>query len=128
MHTKYLLSAFGYGIIGLLLGIYMAASHNHAQLVTHAHIMLLGFVVGFIYSLCFKIYLTSNSQKTATIQYNLHQVGTLILVTCLFLMYGNYVAANILGPVMGLASILILASMIIMKMMLIKENKSTNNQ
>ena len=45
MDRKYVLTGLGYALLGLLLGIHMAATKNHGQLVTHAHIMLLGFVV-----------------------------------------------------------------------------------
>ncbi len=45
MHRQYVITALGYGLLGLLLGIYMAHSQNHLQHVTHAHIMLIGFVV-----------------------------------------------------------------------------------
>lgn len=37
---RYLLCALGYAAAGMGLGIFMAASHNHGQLVTHAHAML----------------------------------------------------------------------------------------
>lgn len=34
--------AICYAIAGMALGIHMAASHNHAQMPTHAHIMVAG--------------------------------------------------------------------------------------
>jgi len=45
---KYVVWALSYAAVGLVLGIYMAATHNHAELVTHAHILLIGFVVSLI--------------------------------------------------------------------------------
>ena len=59
MDRKYILTAFGYAILGLALGIYMAASKNHGQHVTHAHIMLIGFLLSFIYGLCHKLWLNN---------------------------------------------------------------------
>lgn len=55
MDRKFILTAFGYAILGLALGIHMAASKDHGQFVTHAHIMLVGFVLSFIYGLCHKL-------------------------------------------------------------------------
>lgn len=122
MDKKYLLSAFGYLIVGLALGIYMAASKNHGQLVTHAHIMLLGFVVSFIYAVCIKLWLV-NSAKIVNLQYYIHQVGTAILLLCLFLMYGGFVSEKLLGPFLGLSSLAVFAAAVIMKVQVIKASK-----
>lgn len=48
MARKFILTAFGYAILGLLLGIYMVASKNHGQYVTHTHFMLVGFLLSFV--------------------------------------------------------------------------------
>ncbi|MDN4500827.1 TonB-dependent receptor [Alteromonadaceae bacterium BrNp21-10] len=120
MERKFLLSAFGYALVGVILGIFMASSKNHGQLVTHAHIMLLGFVVSFIYAVCHKLWLTTPSAKLVQVQYYAHQIGTLVLVVALFLMYGGMVAASVLGPILGVASILVLLGVILMKVMIIK--------
>lgn len=47
LDRRFLLCGFAYAIAGMGLGIYMAASHNHALFVAHAHMLLLGFVVSF---------------------------------------------------------------------------------
>lgn len=38
MARNFLLIAWGYVLLGMLLGIHMAASKDHGQLATHAHI------------------------------------------------------------------------------------------
>ena len=48
MDRKFVISALCYALLGMVLGIHMAASKDHGQFVTHAHIMLVGFVVSFI--------------------------------------------------------------------------------
>lgn len=55
MDRKFIISALCYAILGMCLGIYMAKSGVHGHRVTHAHIMLAGFVVSFIYGLCHKL-------------------------------------------------------------------------
>ena len=120
MDRKYIMTSLGYGIVGLALGIYMAASKNHGHMVTHAHIMLVGFVVSFIYALCFKLWLNNSESKLAKAQFYLHQVGSLGLVIGLYLMYGNYISLETLDPILAISSIAVLISMILMKVLFIK--------
>jgi hypothetical protein len=123
MDRKFLLIGFGYAILGMLLGIFMAASQNHVQHVTHAHIMLLGFVVSFIYAVCHKLWLHNPSTTLVIIQYYLHIVGSLIIVAGLFLLYGGYVSLAVLDPILAVGSIMSLISLVMMKLALIKSFK-----
>jgi len=115
MDRKFILTAFGYAILGLALGIYMAASKNHGQFVTHAHIMLIGFLLSFVYGLCHKLWLNNSTSKLATVQFSVHQLGSLILLVGLFLMYGQFVAMETIDPVLGIASIVVFAGVVLMK-------------
>jgi hypothetical protein len=56
---QYLIWALSYGAAGMALGIYMAASHDHGEFVTHAHIMLVGFVTSLIYAVIHRLWLTA---------------------------------------------------------------------
>jgi len=114
---KFVLTAFGYAIIGLALGIYMAGSHNHKQMVTHAHIMLVGFVLSFIYGLCHKLWLDNTTSKLAVAQYYLHQAGSLALLFGLFLLYGGFVDPAAIDPILGIASIVVFAGVVLMKVL-----------
>ncbi len=120
MDRKYLMTSLGYGILGLILGIYMAATKNNGHMVSHAHIMLVGFVVSFIYALCFKLWLNNTDNKLAKAQFYLHQLGSLGLLTGLFLLYGGFMSLETLDPVLALSSVILLISMILMKVLLIK--------
>ncbi|MFO7604345.1 MAG: TonB-dependent receptor [Gammaproteobacteria bacterium] len=124
MDRKFVLTGLGYAILGLALGIFMAASKDHGQLVTHAHIMLIGFVVTFVYALCHKLWLNNTNSKLAMAQYYLHQVGTFFVVLGLFLYYGKFVAAETIDPVLAIASILVLLALILMKVLFIKAGKN----
>lgn len=125
MDRKYVMTALGYAIVGLVLGIYMAASKNHGQLVTHAHIMLLGFVVSFIYALCHRLWLDTDQPRLMRWQFYSHQVGTVLIITGLFLLYGNFADAELLDPLLAISSIIVLLSMIMMKVMFIRSSKLT---
>lgn len=124
MDRKFILTSLGYAIVGLALGIFMAASKNHGHLVTHAHIMLIGFVVSFIYGLCHKLWLNNTTSKLATIQYYVHQVGTFFVVLGLFLYYGHFVTLETVDPVLAAASITVFVGMVLMKVLFIKATKS----
>ena len=125
MDKKFVLTSLGYAIVGLVLGIFMAASKDHGHLVTHAHIMLVGFVVSFIYGLCHKLWLGNITTVLARSQYYIHQIGTIGIVIGLFLYYGKYVSLETIDPVLALSSIAVLVGMILMKILFIKSMKNT---
>ena len=124
MDRKFILTSFGYAIIGLALGIFMAASKDHGHLVTHAHIMLVGFVVSFIYGLCHKLWLNNLDSRLSKAQFYIHQVGTVGIVIGLFLYYGKFVSMETIDPVLALSSIAVLIGMILMKVLFIKSYKN----
>lgn len=123
MDRKFVMTALGYGILGLLLGIYMASTKNHTQLVTHAHVMLVGFVVSFIYAVCYKLWISNVFSSIANVQFYLHLLGSIALLASLFLLFSGLVAEAVLGPILGISSIAILASMILLKVLVIKSTR-----
>jgi hypothetical protein len=123
MDRKYLLTALGYAILGLLLGIYMAKSKDHGQLVTHAHIMLVGFVVSFVYAVIYKLWLDVESNSLIKVQFLCHQVGTVGMLVGLFCLYGQILEEPVIGPVLGISSFLVLIGMVLMKTIYIKQTK-----
>lgn len=124
MDRKFILTSLGYAIVGMVLGIIMAASKNHGQHVTHAHIMLAGSVVSFMYGLCHKLWLNNTESKLAKIQFYMHQFGVAFLSLGLFLLYGQYASEATIEPVLSISSLLVLGGMILMKVLFIKNSKS----
>lgn len=122
MDRKYLLTALGYGLLGLLFGIYMAHSHDYVHHVTHAHIMLLGFVVSFVYAVCHKLWLTQ-PDPLAAVQYWLHQAGTLAVLVSMFLYYDGYMGMEMLAPVLALASLAVVLALVMLKVMVIRATR-----
>ena len=120
MDRKFVLTGLGYAILGLVLGLFMAASKNHQQLVTHAHIMLVGFVISMVYAMMHKLWLTEAAAKLAKVQYILHQLGTAGMSIGLFLLYGNLAPESVVGPILGIFSVLVLIAMLLMKVMYLK--------
>jgi hypothetical protein len=89
LDRKFLVCALFYAILGMSLGIFMAASNDHGQHVTHAHVLLAGFVVSFIYATIHKLWLGAKAGGLATAQFVLHQAGVIVMITGLFLLFGS---------------------------------------
>lgn len=117
---KYLVWALAYAVIGMGVGIYMAASKNHGEMVAHAHILLVGFVLSFVYGLIHRLWLQQPRKVIALTQFALHQAAAAVLLGCLLLLYGNAVPAEVLEPFLGIASIGILVAMLLMIFMVLK--------
>ena len=103
-----------FAVLGMALGIYMAISKNHTQHVTHAHVLLLGFVVSVLYGAMYRLWLASASTRLAAIQTGLHQIGSVLLVAGLFLLYSGAATEDSLGPLLGAGSIAVITSAILM--------------
>lgn len=104
----------GFAILGMALGIYMALSKNHGQHVTHAHVLLLGFVVSVLYGAIYRLWLASASVRLATIQTVLHQLGSVLIVIGLFLLFSGAANEDSLGPLLGPGSIAAISSAVLM--------------
>lgn len=116
---KYLVCSLCFAAVGLVLGIFMAATNNHSELVTHAHILLIGFVLSFIYGIIHKLWLAGPSRGLASFQFGLHLLSAITISVGLYLLYGNFVDASILEPILGVASSGVLVGMLLMIYMVI---------
>jgi hypothetical protein len=114
LDRRFLLCGFAYAIAGMGLGIYMAAAHDHALFVAHAHILLVGFVVSFIYALVHKLWLAGARARVAGLQFYLHQLGALVLTSGLVLLYAGLVPEPTLAPLLGLAAVGVLVAALLM--------------
>jgi predicted permease len=117
---KYLVWSLSFATVGLGLGIVMAATNNHSELVAHAHILLIGFVLSFIYGMIHKLWLVQANRALATLQFGLHQVSAIIISVGLFLLYGNLMAASKLEAVLGVAAFGVLLGMLLMIYMVVR--------
>jgi hypothetical protein len=116
---KYLVCALLFAIAGMILGIYMAATDNHGELVAHAHILLIGFVVSLIYGIIHKLWLAKPNPLIANLQFYLHQAAALVLSVGLTLLYGGMVPAGPLVPWLTLGSIAVLLGVLMMLYMVL---------
>ena len=116
----YLIWALCYAAAGMGLGIYMGESQNHGQFVTHAHVMLVGFVTSLIYAVIHRLWLPAPSRVIATIQFILHQAGSLTMFGGLLLIYGHAASEDRVGPLMGPATLAVILGVLLMLVMVLK--------
>jgi hypothetical protein len=121
---KYLIWALSYAAAGVALGIYMGASRDHGQLVTHAHILLVGFVTSLIYAVVHRLWLPAPPRVLATIQFVLHQIGALMMFAGLLMIYGHAPAADRVAPLMMVATLSVMLGVILMLFMVLKAQAS----
>lgn len=120
---KYLVWALSYAVAGMSLGIFMAASHNHAQHVTHAHILLVGFVASLVYGVIHKLWIgDGKTPGLAKAQFVAHQAGAIAMFAGLLLLYGNVLPEAQLDTILAIASITVLSGALLMLLMVFKTN------
>lgn len=121
---KYLVCGLTYAIAGMGLGMQMAASHNHEQHVTHAHLLLVGFVTSLIYGIIHKLWINEATPGLAKAQFIAHHAGTITMIVGLFLLFQRSLPEQQLGPILGIASATVMAGALMMLWMVIKSGKS----
>ena len=98
-----------YALIGMLLGLSMAISNDHTQHVTHAHIMLAGFVVTSIFAVFYHLFPALNASKIANVHFWLQTVSVIVMTGSLLLLYGGNpavepgAAIGSIGYILGVA-------------------------
>ncbi len=120
LDRRFLLCGFAYAIAGMGLGISMAASHNHSLFVAHAHILLVGFVVSFIYALVHKLWIVGAQSPLAVFQFYLHQLAALVMSVGLVLLYAGRVPEPTIGPLLGVASVGVLIAVLLMAWLVLR--------
>ena len=124
LDKKFLICSLSFAAVGLVLGIFMASTKNHSELVAHAHILLIGFVLSFIYGIVHKLWLVQPTRAVANVQFVLHQVSAVTISLGLFLLYGNYLDSAKIEPILGVAAFGVLLGMLLMIYMVIRFSHS----
>ena len=117
---KYLIWSLAYAAAGMILGIVMAASGNHGELVAHTHILLIGFAVSFSYAIVHRLWLSRPGKTLAWTQFVLHQAATFVVSLGLLLVYGGFAPEATLGPFLGVGACGVLLGLLLMLFMVLK--------
>ena len=76
-------TAVVYGILGMLLGNIMGATADHSQLVTHAHMLLIGWVSFAIFGFFYHLFPGRAASVLARVHFGLAQISYLALIIAL---------------------------------------------
>lgn len=100
-------------VAGMALGEHMGRTGDHGQMPTHAHIMLLGGVLSVLWAMTYKVFGLATG-VFAWIQTAAHHIAAAVMIVALYMLYGQMEAEAVLGPVLGIASILAILSAVLM--------------
>ncbi len=78
-----------YSLIGMSLGLHMAMSQDHGQLPTHAHIMVLGWLMSAVFAVFYHLVPAAGTSRLATIHFWLAALSSLGMFIGLFILYGG---------------------------------------
>lgn len=95
-------------VIGISLGMYMAASGDHTLYPVHAHINLLGFVVMSVFGLVYHLFPAMAATVLARVHFWLHLGGSLVLLVMLFLLLSGRVTEAAMVPLAPVAELAVL--------------------
>lgn len=82
-------TAILYGLLGMMLGLHMAMSHDHGQRPTHAHIMVIGWVSFFLFGLFYLQYGNTVVRWLGVLHFILAQISMIGLAAGLWLLYSG---------------------------------------
>jgi len=102
--------AIAYAIVGMVLGLSMAMSNDHTQMPTHAHIMVLGWVMSSIFAFFYHLVPAARATRLATLHFWLAAISGVVLVVGLFFLLGGDEAIE---PVVAVASMAFFAGMLL---------------
>jgi len=102
--------AVAYAICGMILGLAMAMSNDHTQMPTHAHIMVLGWVMSSVFAFFYNLVPSASRSRLATVHFWLAALSGIVLTGGLYFLLGGNPSIE---PVVAAASMLFFASMLI---------------
>jgi hypothetical protein len=106
---RFMISAAVYAFLGMAMGIYMAASRDHIQMPTHAHLNLLGWVSMGLFALAYRSWSALETTKFAAIHYWLSHVSVIGLTVGVGLIYAGKLAYEPIATASSIIAILNMA-------------------
>ncbi|WP_022730021.1 hypothetical protein [Fodinicurvata sediminis] len=97
-------------LLGIVMGLHMAATHDHSTLAAHAHVNLLGWVTPALFGAYFAFNPGQAERRLARLQYGVYVVGVVLMSPMLYLMLRGQAQ---LEPMVIVSSLLVLAGAIL---------------
>lgn len=99
-----------YMLVGLILGLAMAISHDWKLMSVHSHLLLLGWVTMAISGVFYIVEPRCANRRLAVLHFWGHNIGLPVMLVSLgFVQYGHGAAA----PVIGVGATIVLASLVV---------------
>jgi hypothetical protein len=109
--SRFFASAIIYAILGMTLGLVMGMTHNHSQMPTHAHILVIGWVTFAIYGFFYHTFPNRSESGLARTHFWLAEISLIVLLIGLLMIFGGRPDAG--EPFAAVGSIGVLASAIL---------------
>ncbi len=119
LYKIHLVLGLAWLLVGMVLGEVMGQSGDHAQLPTHAHIMLVGGVLSLAWGLLYRL-LDLPARLIAGIQTLAHHLGTICMILALYMLYGGAGDEAALGPILGIAGMALMLSVLLMLLLVVR--------
>ncbi|MGA2944726.1 MAG: hypothetical protein ABSE50_22095 [Xanthobacteraceae bacterium] len=97
-------------IAGMLWGLDMAISENHAAMPAHAHLNLLGWVSLFLFGIFYRLHPSLDATKLALAQVWVWIIGTVVMAAGVGLISTGTTSAE---PIAAVGSLIVLADMLL---------------
>lgn len=85
----FMAAAIVYGLVGIALGLMMAIAEDHAQIPTHAHANLIGWVSFFLFALYYQFFGEGVPRALAMAHFWSAQVSVPVLMVAIFLVHSG---------------------------------------
>ena len=118
---RFFLTAVVYGVLGMLLGLQMGITHDHGQMPTHAHIMVIGWLSFFVFGFFYHQFDAAISKQLAAIHFWLAQLSFIVLVMGLWLVYSGRDTAE---PILAISSMVYALSFVVFGIVVFKSMSS----
>ena len=115
-------SAVCLGIVGMGIGIAMAASGDHSVFPAHAHLNLLGWVSLFLIGIFYRLHPTLDASRAAFIQSVIWICGTIVLTCGVAAVYLGHPELELIAIV---GSLMVLGDMILFAYLVFRSELST---
>ncbi|MCB1380413.1 MAG: hypothetical protein KDK89_18900 [Alphaproteobacteria bacterium] len=107
-----------YFLAGIIVGLHMAISGEHKQIVAHAHIMLAGWVSSALFALFYHAFPAISASGLARIQFWIQAVGGVVMTVSLLFLYGGMPSAE---PGAAIGSLVFAAGVLLFAYISLKE-------
>ena len=109
-------------IAGMLWGLDMAISENHAALPAHAHLNLLGWVSLFLFGIFYRLHPLLDATKIALVQVWVWIIGTIVMAVGVGLVSTGTTSAE---PIAAVGSLIVLADMVLFAWLVYRGEQAT---